>query len=88
MRTLWQAEKNQLVWDWSDLTDGEGHGTGELMEGKPAWLAEAEAMAGGYLPPLTDFSSHSPFGGATWFYPDPGQALRRFPQDRSANDRP
>jgi hypothetical protein len=26
-------------------------------------------MQGAYLPPVPDFASHSPFGGASWFQP-------------------
>jgi hypothetical protein len=43
----------------------------------PPWMREASDVQGSYLPPLPDFASHSPFGGArgaSWFlrYP-PGR---------------
>jgi hypothetical protein len=30
-------------------------------------MQEASDVQGSYLPPVPDFASHSPFGGATWF---------------------
>jgi hypothetical protein len=30
-------------------------------------MQEASDIQGSYLPPLPDFASHSPFGGAFWF---------------------
>jgi hypothetical protein len=34
----------------------------------PRWMEETSDIQSGYLPPVPDFASHSPFGGATsWF---------------------
>jgi hypothetical protein len=30
-------------------------------------MQEASEVQGSYLPPLPDFASHNPFGGASWF---------------------
>jgi len=32
-------------------------------------MQETSDIQSGYLPPLPDFASHSPFGGASWFEP-------------------
>jgi hypothetical protein len=32
-------------------------------------MQQASEIQGSYLPPVPDFASHSPFGGATWFLP-------------------
>jgi hypothetical protein len=34
-------------------------------------MLESSKVQGGHIPPLPDFSSHSPFGGVSWFQPDP-----------------
>jgi len=34
---------------------------------RPPWMQESSDAQGSYLPPVPDFASHSPFGGATWF---------------------
>jgi hypothetical protein len=35
----------------------------------PGWIPEDAHMQGAYLPPVPDFASHGPFGGASWFQP-------------------
>jgi hypothetical protein len=32
-------------------------------------MEETSNIQSGYLPPVPDFASHSPFGGADWFQP-------------------
>jgi hypothetical protein len=34
-------------------------------------MLESSEVQGGHLPSLPDFSNHSPFGGVSWFQPDP-----------------
>jgi len=39
-------------------------------------LENLEALSG-YIPPLPDFANHSPFGGVSWFQPDPAGRNQR-----------
>jgi len=59
MRSSWQAETGHLACRWSEV--------GQRVQYDPHWMQEASDKQGGYLPPVPDFASHSPFGGATWF---------------------
>lgn len=43
---------------------------GQRVQYNPTWTQQASDVPSGYLEPLTDFASHSPFGGAFWFQPD------------------
>jgi hypothetical protein len=52
-------EAGHLVCRWSEV--------GQRVEYFPPWMQETSDIQGGYLPPLPDFASHSPFGGASWF---------------------
>jgi hypothetical protein len=61
MRSSWQAEDGHLACRWSEV--------GQRVRYKPRWMQETSQIQSGYLPPLPDFASHSPFGGATWFQP-------------------
>lgn len=61
MRSTWQDELGQLACQWSAV--------GLRAEQCPRWLLELAEMPSGYLPPVTDFASHSPFGGPSWFDP-------------------
>jgi hypothetical protein len=41
---------------------------GQHIQYNPRWMQESADIRSGYLPPVPDFASHSPFGGATsWF---------------------
>jgi len=56
----WQTETGQLACHWSEV--------GQHVEYNPRWMQDAASIPSGYLPPLPDFASHSPFGGTTsWF---------------------
>jgi hypothetical protein len=57
----WQTETGRLACRWFDV--------GQRAEYNPRWMQEAVNTPSGYLPPVPDFASHSPFGGATWFQP-------------------
>jgi len=59
MRSSWQMETGHLACRWSEV--------GHHVQYSPPWMQEASDVQGSYLPPLPDFASHSPFGGATWF---------------------
>ena len=61
MRTSWQAETGHLACRWSEA--------GQRVQYNPSWMQEASEIQSGYLPPVPDFASHSPFGGSTWFHP-------------------
>jgi hypothetical protein len=56
----WQTEKRHLTCRWSEV--------GQRVQCNPRWMQEASDIQSGYLSPVPDFASHSPFGGATsWF---------------------
>jgi hypothetical protein len=59
MRSSWQSETGHLVCRWSEV--------GRHGQYNPDWMRDATDIRGSYLPPIPDFASHSPFGGATWF---------------------
>jgi hypothetical protein len=59
MKSSWQTETGHLECRWSAVA--------QLTPYNPPWMQEASNIHGSYLPPLPDFASHSPFGGATWF---------------------
>jgi hypothetical protein len=61
MKSSWQTDTGTLECRWSEF--------GQRVQYKAAWMQEASEIQGSYLPPLPDFASHSPFGGATWFFP-------------------
>jgi len=61
MESAWTTETGHLARRWS--------GVGERGQYNPTWMQEATEMKSGYLTPIPDFASHSPFGGATWFEP-------------------
>jgi hypothetical protein len=63
MRSSWQMETGHLVCRWSEA--------GRRIEYKPHWMQETGDTQSGYLPPVPDFASHSPFGGPSgfWFLP-------------------
>ena len=58
----WQTETGHLSCHWSEVESG------QHVQYNPRWMQEASDIQSGYLPPVPDFASHSPFGGATsWF---------------------
>ena len=62
MRSSWQVETGHLACRWSEV--------GQRERYNPFWMQEAFNIHGSYLPPVPDFASHSPFGGAlgaSWF---------------------
>lgn len=59
MRLSWQPESGQWVCRWSEL--------GVRTAYDARWMQDVSEAPGGYLPSLTDFASHSPFGGPCWF---------------------
>jgi hypothetical protein len=61
MNASWQSETGHLACQWSEV--------GQRTMYKLRWLQEAPSLQSGYLPPVPDFASHSPFGGASWFLP-------------------
>jgi hypothetical protein len=61
MESSWQTETGYLACRWSEV--------GPRLRYNPHWMQEASKTQSGYVPPITDFASHSPFGGATWFLP-------------------
>jgi hypothetical protein len=71
MKTSWQTETGALECRWDDLLPADGQ---RLDKNRPKAL-ENSTMRGSYLPPPPDFASHSPFGGATWFYPNPANCI-------------
>jgi hypothetical protein len=73
MTSSWRTETGNLVCHWSDV--------GQRIQYSPRWMQETSDMQSGYLPPLPDFASHSPFGGGSWFQPHIsclGQGLFKF----------
>jgi len=60
MRTSWQVGTGHLACRWSEV--------GQRVQYNPSWMQETSEMQSGYLPPVPDFASHSPFGGGTWFH--------------------
>jgi len=61
MRSSWQTGTGRLGWQWSEV--------GQRVQETPQWLQEISEMPSGYLPQVTDFAGHSPFGGPSWFKP-------------------
>jgi hypothetical protein len=59
MKSLWQMDAGHLVCLWSAV--------GQKVQYNPPWMQQASDVQGSYSPPLPDFASHSPFGGASWF---------------------
>jgi hypothetical protein len=72
MKSSWQTESGHLACRWSEV--------GQRVQYDPCWIQETSDVQSGYLPPLPDFASHSPFGGATWF--------QSYPVDRDFDGRP
>jgi hypothetical protein len=61
MTSQWQMEAGHLVRRWA-VPEPRG-------QYSPSWMREVEEIQSGYLQPVPDFASHSPFGGPCWFHP-------------------
>jgi hypothetical protein len=59
MSLSWQTRTGQLICRWSDI--------GVRTPYQAPWTQDVSDLPSGYLPPLTNFASHSPFGGPSWF---------------------
>jgi len=55
MNSSWQTDTGTLACHWYEA--------GQQVRYNSAWMQEASKIQGGYLQPLPDFASHSPFGG-------------------------
>jgi hypothetical protein len=67
MKSSWMPEAKHLACHWSEV--------GRPLDYEPGWMLENSEGHGGWLPPVSDFPSHSPFGGASWFHPRPDVCL-------------
>ena len=67
MHRTWQLQGGHLLCVWSEVAQHVGYSA--------RWMTEASDtdIPSGYLPPVPDFASHSPFCGAFWFQPDPAR---------------
>jgi len=63
MTSSWKSDTGHLVLQWAEV--------GHRDQYRPSWMLESSHAEGGHIPPLPDFSGHSPFGGVSWFQPDP-----------------
>ncbi len=63
MRVFLQTESGNLTSRWSEV--------GQPAKYNLSWMQEKPNIQSSYLPPAPDFASHSPFGGASWFLPNP-----------------
>jgi hypothetical protein len=53
-------KEGHLVRRWS--------GQMERIDYQSPWMQTSADIQSGYLPPIPDFASHSPFGGPSWFW--------------------
>jgi len=63
MKSSWRSETGHLALRWTEV--------GQRDQYPPSWMKECSEAQGGHIPPLPDFSARSPFGGVSWFQPDP-----------------
>ena len=56
MQSSWESETGHLMCRWSEI------GMRDIYN--PQWMQEALAVPSGYLTPVPEFTSHSPFGAA------------------------
>jgi hypothetical protein len=61
MPASWQTESGHLTCNWSEIA--------QRSQYRAHWMQQATDAPSSYLPPLLDFASRSPFGGAFWFEP-------------------
>jgi len=66
MTISWHFETGHSACSWSTLDQREPY--------HPRWMQDATDVPSGYLPPLPDFASRSPFGGVAGFQPNPADA--------------
>jgi hypothetical protein len=59
VRSSWRTETGHLVCSWREGS--------QRIQYNPSWMQAASDPPSGYLQPLPDFASHSPFGGASSF---------------------
>ena len=59
MNSSWQTEGGDLACRWAEA--------GRRVQYNLDWMQEGFVIQSGYLPPIPDFASHSPFGGPSWF---------------------
>jgi hypothetical protein len=59
MKSSWQTENGYLACRWSEV--------GQRIQYNLTWMQVTSDIPSGYLPPIPDFPTHSPFGGASWF---------------------
>ena len=57
MTSAWQTETGRLACHRSEI--------GQRVQYNPRWMQETSES--GYVPPVPDFASRSPFAGASWF---------------------
>ena len=64
MSLLWQFEEGHFACRrWVEVGVHSGY--------HPRWMEQASQPQSGYLSPLPDFSTRSPFGGGSCFQPRP-----------------
>jgi len=63
MKSSWRSETGHLSLRWTEA--------GQPDQYRPSWMKDCSEAQGGHIPPLLDFSDRSPFGGVSWFQPDP-----------------
>jgi len=63
MTSSWQTESGHLTCCWSDVRPSGRYDS--------LWIHDHANIPSGYLRPLPDFANHSPFGGVSWFQPNP-----------------
>ena len=63
MKSSWRSETGHLALRWTEV--------GQRDQYPLSWMKECSEAQGGHIPPLPDFSDRSPFGGVSWFQPDP-----------------
>jgi hypothetical protein len=61
MKSSWQTETGHLACRWSEA--------GQHVQYDPRLIQETTYPQGSDLPPVPDFASHRPLGGAFWFQP-------------------
>jgi len=63
MKSSWRSETGHLALRWT--------GVGQPDQYRPSWMKDCSEAQGGHISPLLDFLDRSPFGGVSWFQPDP-----------------
>ena len=63
MTISWHFEEGHSACRWSAVDPAEPY--------RPGWMQDTTDGPSGYLLPLPDFASRSPFGGVAGFQPNP-----------------